>query len=182
MSEQQQYLTYGQVTYKRVISDGDHGNVQVERTLPILLDPDKLTPDAIQEAENVAWAEVIEQVNEHINSLFELEGKPAPLYDGQRYHVGYWRPDETLLLIVPEHASPPGGIRTEYGTRCHRLPAARHIAERLMEQKSYIDDTWDFWDGDFTELQARWDKLLADAADQFPDLDDEEIDYENVKF
>jgi hypothetical protein len=163
--------TYGHISFRRVISDGNHGNIQIERSQPVIVDSDDPGPDDLASAQTAAWESVISQVNEQINNAFEREDMPAPIDDGtQRARIAYWGPDDSLILIIPRGAYIPGGIRPIYGNAgdWHRLPTARHIANRLVDTNRSIRDCWDFSDGDFTELQTRLDQLndQVDETDQ----------------
>ena len=151
-------LVYGYVTFKRVISDGDHGNLQIERSVPVLVDtqPNQpITPEMIQAAETDAWAKAVGQTVDQINRQFEREDKPAPIYLGPRYNVVIWRPEPSIVLIIPYSASDlvPGGCDYQNAYKAHRLEKAYEIADRAVEQNQHLRDMWDFSDGDFTDLQ-----------------------------
>lgn len=153
----------GTVSYKRVIRDNSHGKVQAERVLPVFVQGEP-TPQAIQDATAAAWAAVVAQVNETINSAFEREGKPAPCYDGPRYHVARWTPQDSVLLIIPQGARPPGGHRSHYIGGARRLDNARQIAAGILEHSHSALELLDLSDGDFTELQTRLQALRQVAA------------------
>lgn len=171
MSEPQ-LTPYGHITYKRVISDNDHGNVQVERTIPVLIQGQP-TPSAILQATTDAWDAAIEQVNEHINRQFELEGMAAPCYDGLRFTVARWVPDDCVLLILPEHSRPPGQVRAYTYGKGRRLDDARRIAARIVQNDPSLVDLVDFSHGDFAALQTRLDDLHAEALTLDPELDED---------
>ena len=168
-------LTYGYVTFKRVISDGNHGNVQIERSVPVIIDaqPDQpITPEMIDAAETAAWSKAVGQVTNQINLEFEREDLPAPIYLGPRYTVVKWRPESSIILIIPEGytSQVPGGCWNiqPYLNGGHRLEKAREIADRVVAQHEHFRDMWEFSDGDFSDLQ--------EILDTSP-----EIDYEGLE-
>lgn len=158
---------YGHIRITRVISDGEHGNVQAERVIPVIVEGDA-TPEAVQAAEAVAWAAAGDQVAEQINVAFEREGRPAPNYDGPRYSVSLWDPDPNILLITPDRTDVPGGTawRFNWCQAGHRLSAARRLAELIMSNSLNITACDDYCDGDFTALEKRYGKIQAKQKEE----------------
>lgn len=158
---------YGHVRVTRVIADGDHGNVQAERVVPVIINSDP-TPDEVMAAETGAWAAATEQVVEQINQLFERQWMPAPYHGGPRYDLCLWQPNAAILLIVPRGAHVPG-LTHRYSHSLadgHRLASARAIAAYIVDTTLEITECWDFADGDFTELKHRLAKIKAEREHQ----------------
>lgn len=172
--------TYGHVRVTRVISDDRHGNVQAERVIPVVVEGDDPTLEAIHQAEHEAWLDAHNQVTAAINEQFERQWLPAPIYSGPRYNVLIWRPDRHILLIAPRALKVPGGtLQWRFGEGDnHRLVAARKIAERIVARHPEITDCWDFCDGDFTALEKRLAEIEAERAiEQEPEQHDDDGEF-----
>ena len=171
MSEQKGTISYGNVVFSRIIADGSHGNVRAERSIPVLV-REGATPPQIAEAEASAWAQAMAQVAETINAEFELEDMPAPMYDGQRYVLCKWKPDPSILLLIPQHSQVPGDIHTLFFQKAHRLPKARELGSYLLATgQGQYTDFWDFADGDFSELEELYQNEVPEP--DIRDTDDE---------
>jgi hypothetical protein len=173
------YLNYGTVTFSRVISDGNHGNVKAERSISILIPPGA-GPSNIAEVTTEAWIEAMDSVFETINQAFEAQGLPAPYLPGDQ--IGYilqrWSPDLSILLLIPfgSHHRVPGETSPYWfgeqsGPR--RLDDAQRQARRIVAFDSKITDYWDFSDGDFEELQILADQYKEAEADAIDFVDPE---------